>query len=142
MGATVFDGLHFVKAQGFGVDFVFKVVAGSSGTVSPGVASLDHELLDDAVKLQPVIKRALHLRLRLMVDECALAHGEVHEVRHRLGRFFGEHFDVEVAKIRLHQENRVGGFFLYDFLRERGRSHEEREGDCEYDFHRLSPDCI
>ena len=73
-----------------GVNLVVEGVAGAAHTGAVGVAALNHEVLDDAVKDHTIIEALL---------------GQVDEVLDRLRRLIAEKVDDDIAVVRVNGRN-------------------------------------
>ena len=69
------------------IEFIGKSVTGTAAAVSTRASALDHELRNDAVKAEPIIKIALLFLAGGFVGEFLGAFGEADEILNRLGRF-------------------------------------------------------
>ena len=88
------EGARTVVAEVF-VEFVFKLISGTAGTSSLGATCLDHEIRDDTVEGQAIVKAII---------------GEFLEVLDRLGHFVIVQLKSDVSAVGLNQGNFHRGY--------------------------------
>ena len=110
-GASVGHGeeARLVEGEG-GVDLVLKEVAGVAGAVARAIATLDHELGDNAVEGSAVVEGlVVHLLKGFGIGPVFGAFGEADEVGYGDGRFFFEELAGESAHGGIDDDGWAGG---------------------------------
>src|SRR5271157_959828 len=79
-------------------ELVLELVPGSAGACPARATSLDHELRDDAVKDQPVVKTTSRFLARRFIDELLGALRQAGEIGDSLGGMVWKKFDRDFAQ--------------------------------------------
>src|ERR1700730_662655 len=70
------------------MEFVPELISRSARTRPQGTSALDHEIGNDAMKSQAVVKRTFCFLAGLRIGKLLGALGQAHKIRHGLRRFF------------------------------------------------------
>src|SRR5450432_1636650 len=79
------------------VELVCELVSWSSAPRAFRASTLNHELRDHPVKTQPIVEIALFFFAGLLVGKFLGSFGEPDKILHRLGRFFFQQADHNIA---------------------------------------------
>ena len=82
-------------------ELIFELVSRAAGAGALRAPALEHEVLNNPVKNETVVKRPLYFLASLRIDKIAPAFGQLDEIFYRCGRLVAEELHIDIPVVGL-----------------------------------------